>query len=171
MWLPSVIASAPTRRISSASLGVMPMPPRGVLAVDDHEVGGELLAEARKQFAQDAPAGPADDVADEEDAGDAQEAIVGAWRRRTPPADVGSPLERRRPPDPPARVEPVLVPRWVQLVLLPAGDRRAPTWCCKAAGHVLLLFIIAGLIALFLNPLVDAGPARCASRAARRWRS
>ena len=40
----------------------------------------------------------------------------------------------------------------------------------RAAGPVLLLFIIAGLIALLLNPLVDVAAARAASRAARRWR-
>ncbi len=56
-------------------------------------------------------------------------------------------------PVPPARVEPVLVPRWVQMVLLPLGIVGAYL-LLKAAGSVLLLFIIAGLIALLLNPLV-----------------
>src|SRR3954468_18974961 len=56
-------------------------------------------------------------------------------------------------PTPPARVEPVVVPRWIQLVLLPLGIVGAYL-LLKAAGSVLLLFIIAGLIALFLNPLV-----------------
>lgn len=57
------------------------------------------------------------------------------------------------PPVPPARVEPVLVPRWVQMVLLPLGIVGA-FLLLQAAGHVLLLFTIAGLIALLLNPLV-----------------
>jgi predicted PurR-regulated permease PerM len=57
------------------------------------------------------------------------------------------------PPVPPARVEPVLVPRWVQLVLLPLAIVGV-YMVLKAAGHVLLLFTIAGLIALLLNPLV-----------------
>src|SRR5690349_16505405 len=57
------------------------------------------------------------------------------------------------PPPPPADVEPVLVPRWVQLVLLPLAIVGAYVILTKA-GHVLLLFTIAGLIALFLNPLV-----------------
>jgi predicted PurR-regulated permease PerM len=57
------------------------------------------------------------------------------------------------PPAPPARVEPVLVPRWVQMVLLPLAIAGAYLLLTKA-GHVVLLFTIAGLIALFLNPLV-----------------
>ena len=56
------------------------------------------------------------------------------------------------------------MPRWVQLVLLPLGIVGVYL-LLKAAGSVLLLFIIAGLIALFLNPLVSlliraAHPAR-----------
>jgi len=47
----------------------------------------------------------------------------------------------------------VLVPRWVQLVMLPLAI--LALWAlAKAAGKVLLLFIIAGLIALILNPAV-----------------
>jgi predicted PurR-regulated permease PerM len=52
-------------------------------------------------------------------------------------------------------VEPprAVVPRWVQLVVLPIAIVAA--WAIgKAAGKVLLLFIIAGLIALILNPAV-----------------
>jgi putative heme transporter len=52
-------------------------------------------------------------------------------------------------------VEPprAVVPRWVQLVVLPIAI--VATWAIgKAAGKVLLLFIIAGLIALILNPAV-----------------
>jgi predicted PurR-regulated permease PerM len=47
----------------------------------------------------------------------------------------------------------VLVPRWIQLVALPLG--LLALWqLAKAAGAVLLLFIVAGLIALILNPAV-----------------
>lgn len=52
-------------------------------------------------------------------------------------------------------VEPprVVVPRWVQLVLLPLA--LLAVWAlAKAAGKVLVIFIIAGLIALLLNPAV-----------------
>ncbi len=45
-------------------------------------------------------------------------------------------------------------PRWVQLVLLPLA--LLALWAlARAAGKVLLIFIIAGLIALILNPAVD----------------
>jgi predicted PurR-regulated permease PerM len=47
----------------------------------------------------------------------------------------------------------VVVPRWVQLVMLPLGV--LALWAvAKAAGKVLLVFIIAGVIALILNPAV-----------------
>ena len=52
--------------------------------------------------------------------------------------------------EPPPRA---VVPRWVQLVLLPLA--LVAVWAiAKAAGKVLLLFIIAGLIALILNPVI-----------------
>ncbi|HYH91289.1 MAG TPA: AI-2E family transporter, partial [Solirubrobacteraceae bacterium] len=58
------------------------------------------------------------------------------------------------PPDPPTRVEPVMVPRWIQLVVLPLA--LLGVWAvARAAGPVLLIFIIAGLIALLLNPFVS----------------
>jgi predicted PurR-regulated permease PerM len=48
----------------------------------------------------------------------------------------------------------VVVPRWVQLVVLPLTVLAA--WMlAKAAGKVLLLFIVAALIALILNPAVS----------------
>jgi predicted PurR-regulated permease PerM len=53
----------------------------------------------------------------------------------------------------PSRPSQAVVPRWVQLVLLPLAI--VAVWVvAKAAGKVLLLFIIAGLIALILNPAV-----------------
>src|SRR5919112_2664509 len=54
---------------------------------------------------------------------------------------------------PPARVEPVLLPRWVQLVLLPLAILGVVA-VLQAAGPVVLLFIVAALIALLLNPFV-----------------
>jgi predicted PurR-regulated permease PerM len=63
-----------------------------------------------------------------------------------------APLEDS-PPAPPARVPPVVVPRWVELVLLPLAIVGAYI-LLHAAGPVLLLFLIAGLIALLLNPIV-----------------
>jgi predicted PurR-regulated permease PerM len=52
-------------------------------------------------------------------------------------------------PEPPR----VIVPRWVQLVLLPLALLALWT-LAKAAGKVLLIFIVAALIALILNPAV-----------------
>ena len=50
-------------------------------------------------------------------------------------------------------VSPVVVPRWVQLVLLPIG--LLALWAlARAAGTVLLILLAAGTIALILNPLV-----------------
>ena len=48
---------------------------------------------------------------------------------------------------------PVMVPRWVQLVLLPLAILGA-YGLVRAAGPIALLFIIAALIALLLNPFV-----------------
>src|SRR3712207_4907126 len=53
----------------------------------------------------------------------------------------------------PPAVAPVVVPRWVQLVLLPLA--LVGLWgVLRAAGPVVLIFTIAGLIALLLNPFV-----------------
>ena len=54
---------------------------------------------------------------------------------------------------PPARVEPVVLPRWVQLVLLPLAIVGV-VGIFRAAGPIVLLFIVAALIALLLNPFV-----------------
>ncbi|MDP9384521.1 MAG: AI-2E family transporter, partial [Actinomycetota bacterium] len=48
---------------------------------------------------------------------------------------------------------PVVVPRWIQLVLLPLAILGA-YGLLRAAGPITLLFIIAALIALLLNPFV-----------------
>ncbi len=61
-------------------------------------------------------------------------------------ADAAAPAARAAPPR-------VVVPRWIQLVALPLA--LLALWAlAKAAGKVLVLFIIAGLIALILNPAV-----------------
>jgi predicted PurR-regulated permease PerM len=53
----------------------------------------------------------------------------------------------------PAAPPRVLVPRWVQLVLLPIS--LLALWAlARAAGKVLVIFVVAALIALILNPLV-----------------
>jgi predicted PurR-regulated permease PerM len=58
-------------------------------------------------------------------------------------------------PEPSPQAEPprAIVPRWVQLVLLPVA--LFALWAlAKAAGKVLLIFVVAAVIALILNPAV-----------------
>jgi predicted PurR-regulated permease PerM len=56
------------------------------------------------------------------------------------------------PPAPPA-VAPVVVPRWVQLVMLPVAI--FALWAlARASGTVLLVFLVAAVLALILNPAV-----------------
>jgi predicted PurR-regulated permease PerM len=70
-----------------------------------------------------------------------------------PEAVEEAPVPMSPPPEPPARVDPVVVPRWIQLVVLPLA--LLGVWAlARAAGPVLLLFTISGLIALLLNPFV-----------------
>lgn len=58
------------------------------------------------------------------------------------------------PPEPPAPPAPVVIPRGIQLVLLTVA--LFGLWgVARAAGTVLLIFLIAGVIALILNPLVQ----------------
>jgi predicted PurR-regulated permease PerM len=62
----------------------------------------------------------------------------------SPSAQVAS-----APPEPPR----VVVPRWVQLVVLPLA--LLALWAlARAAGKVLVVFVVAALIALILNPAV-----------------
>jgi predicted PurR-regulated permease PerM len=64
--------------------------------------------------------------------------------------DDHDPLEGEPPPP---SAKPVVVPRWVQLVMLPLSI--LALWVvARAAGPVLLIFIAAGIVALILNPLV-----------------
>jgi putative heme transporter len=76
-----------------------------------------------------------------------------------PEAAPPSPEEERLVDEPPqaeaAHEEPLreVVPRWIQLAVLPIA--LLALWgLAKAAGSVLVLFIVAGLIALILNPAV-----------------
>jgi predicted PurR-regulated permease PerM len=54
---------------------------------------------------------------------------------------------------PPRAVDPVVVPRWIQLVALPLAIL-AVYAIAKAAGLVVLIFVTAAVIALILTPLV-----------------
>jgi predicted PurR-regulated permease PerM len=82
---------------------------------------------------------------------------VSVGEQRVP--DAASPAEQEReltgepagegPPRPPR----VIVPRWVQLVMLPLA--LLALWAlARAAGKVLVVFVVAAVIALILNPAV-----------------
>jgi predicted PurR-regulated permease PerM len=61
----------------------------------------------------------------------------------------GSP-SAQTPAQPPAKV---IVPRWIQLVILPLG--LLASWAlARAAGKLFLIFVVAAVIALILNPAV-----------------
>lgn len=99
------------------------------------------------------------DVADDavtEDAPQSAESPVGTDATGPGAAGGGGAADPLTAPDPerlaPA-VAPVVVPRWIQLVLLPLGV--LALWAlAQAAGSVLVIFIVAGVIALVLNPLI-----------------
>jgi predicted PurR-regulated permease PerM len=75
-------------------------------------------------------------------------------RREEPTPEEASPLSSEPAEAPvPADAPKVVVPRWVQLVLLPLAVLGVFN-LLDAAGPLVLLFTIAGLIALLLNPFV-----------------
>jgi predicted PurR-regulated permease PerM len=93
--------------------------------------------------ASDDPAESGDDVAEGAEAAGVTGADV---------AEAGEPSPRPEAltPTPP---RPVVVPRWVQLVILPLAILGA--WAlARAAGPVLLIFVIACVVAILLNPVV-----------------
>src|SRR5205085_3609683 len=78
--------------------------------------------------------------------------VSAAARPEAESADIpGEPSDDELPG--PRPVPPVVVPRWVQLVVLPVA--LLGLWAlARAAGTVLLILIIASVIALILNPLI-----------------
>src|SRR5918999_696491 len=66
---------------------------------------------------------------------------------------VENPPLEPRPGDPPTPVAPVVVPRWIQAVVLPLAIVGAYL-LLRAAGPVALIFLVAALAALLLNPFV-----------------
>lgn len=71
-----------------------------------------------------------------------------------PPTDEEKRLvDESRPPAAHEEPERAVVPRWIQLAVLPIA--LLAVWAlANVAGQVLVLFIVAGLIALILNPAV-----------------
>jgi predicted PurR-regulated permease PerM len=85
-----------------------------------------------------------------EDAAAEDRAAEDPASERTPADEAPTPGQR---PTPNAPVAPVVVPRWIQLVLLPIG--LLGLWAlARAAGTVLLILVAASTVALILNPLV-----------------
>ena len=179
MWLPSVITSTPAANSSSAFFGRDADAAGRVLAVDDDEVGRELLAQPGQQLAQRAaPArrrrrrrrgSPRCRTRDQ----------LSASRRHTARAQRRAGLRGRRAAggqDAPSRRH----RRRRRRASSRSSCRAGSSWsCCRwrssargrwraRPGRSLLLFIIAGLIALLLNPFVHASCGARASRAARR---
>jgi predicted PurR-regulated permease PerM len=61
--------------------------------------------------------------------------------------------EETSPPGPQVPVAPVIVPRWVQLVLLPLA--LLGLWAlARASGSVLIVLVVAAVVALILAPIV-----------------
>jgi predicted PurR-regulated permease PerM len=70
-----------------------------------------------------------------------------------PPAPGPPPATPAAAAAPAAAVAPVVVPRWIQAVVLPLAILGAYLML-RAAGPVALIFIVAALVALLLNPFV-----------------
>ena len=150
----------------------MPMPPAAFSPLTTTKSARSSVAQLAEHGADAAPAGGADDIADEQDRGQGGDArapslggrILGAWQERPEHIGAGG-VEIRRPtpapgdpaaPQPgatPVAVDPVVVPRWIQAVVLPLAIVGA-FLLIKAAGPVALIFIVAALVALLLNPFV-----------------
>ena len=88
--------------------------------------------------------------------GDPEQAPDGLNGEPAPPDEA--PLEPP-PRRPPARVQPVVVPRWIQGIVV-LVSLFAVWGLAEAAGPVLLIFLVAAVIALILNPLVKLVAAR-----------
>ncbi|MBV9212090.1 MAG: AI-2E family transporter, partial [Actinobacteria bacterium] len=71
----------------------------------------------------------------------------------TPAAPVDDRPTQVAPVTPPARTEPVVVSRWIQALALTLGLLLLWT-AASAARNVVLIFMVAGVVALIVNPLV-----------------
>ena len=83
-----------------------------------------------------------------------QEQEIGTGGAQPPPFEP--PPDAPPPPEPtaaPVVVAPVVVPRWIQAVVLPLALLGAYA-LLRAAGPVALIFIVAAIVALLLDPFV-----------------
>jgi predicted PurR-regulated permease PerM len=101
------------------------------------------IARSRDGERADERDGERDGERDADRAGDSGAEAGSEREAHSPPARVGTP------------VPPVVVPRWIQLVLLPLAI--VGLWeLARAIGSVLLIVIFAGVAALILNPPIKA---------------
>src|SRR4051794_16797536 len=147
------MTSTPAARSSSAMRGVMPRPPATFSALTTTNVGSwRRRSSGRSPRSARRPVLPTRSPAKRIVAGASPTATYS--RARSTMDDA--PPDTSTPPAPRARrtpVEPVVVPRWVQLVALPLLVLGLYT-LARAAGVVLLIFAVAAVVALILQPLV-----------------
>jgi predicted PurR-regulated permease PerM len=115
----------------------------------DEDIGADGMQKGRDELGADEVHEPIGDGSTQE-----REEHIGAGGVENPPLDAapGDPAAPV-PGTSPQAVEPVVVPRWIQAVVLPLAIAGAYL-LIRAAGPVALVFIVAALIALLLNPFV-----------------
>src|SRR5215204_244549 len=139
--------SAPALKSSSACFGVMPMPPAAfsplttTKSAPSSPRSGSSIARATRRPVEPTTS-PTKRI---------------ACKRRTledrdPTAHNREVMEEREEVRTSSAV-PVVVPRWIQAVILPLGLLGVYA-LLRAAGPVTLIFIVAALLALLLNPFV-----------------
>ena len=139
-----------------ANLGCYPFAGSSVLAIDDREERVELLNKLRQEGEQGSPASAAHNITDEENPVHAA------------PDPIIALMPEESPEEQPTSVEPgakVVVPHWVQVVALVLSTLLI-SGVAGAAVPVLVLFTVASVIALILNPLVTRVSSRLRLRRA-----
>src|SRR3954447_5963391 len=132
------MTSTPAAKSSSAIFGVMPRPPAEFSPLTTTNVGAWRSRSAgRSPRSVRLPSDPTTSPTKRRVAG-----AVGTPHTLT--EGMAEPVDTP-PAPPPTPGAPVVVPRWVQLVMLPLGVL-ALYAIAQAAGNVLLLFIVAGVI-------------------------
>ncbi len=112
-----------------------------------------LRKPTQRPEADGAPETPTEPDASQPDAPDPEVPVAAGDPPESETAEIPGEPDGAELPPAPRPVPPVVVPRWVQLVLLPLA--LLGLWAlARAAGTVLLVLIIASVIALILNPLV-----------------
>src|SRR5918995_1617067 len=141
------MTSAPALNSSSACLGVMPMPPAAfsplttTKSAPSSSRSGPSMAWATRRPLEPTTS-PTKRIACKR----------GTLEDRHPAAHNRSAMETGEQPAR-ERAVPMVVPRWIQAVTLPLAILGAYA-LLRAAGPVTLIFVVAALLALLLNPFV-----------------